>query len=254
VGVGIDPLDNVYVVSWNYVYKIESGNSATVYAGAQDPAYSDGPRLLARFYFPLDLAVDSATNLIVTDTTRVRKIRPDGWVSTIAGTGISGYRNGRGSEAQFDIPWGLCADTNGNVYVADSNNNCIRKISPDTARIGVADDWQRAHFGFVGIDPTADADHDGQSNYSEFWSGTDPLDVNSVLAIDRTSIVSEGQIRIRWQTVAGKSYLIQYSSDLSTWATLGGPIVGDGSVASVVDSSATLKAGQRFYRIVLNDF
>ncbi len=65
----------------------------------------------------------------MSDLTRIRKIGADGWVSTLAGTGGLGYANGLGSVAQFNYARGLCLDGQGNVYVADSGNNCIRKIS-----------------------------------------------------------------------------------------------------------------------------
>src|SRR5207247_2100290 len=102
---------------------------------------------------------------------------------------------------------GICADTNHNIYVADSANNCIRKISPDSAGIGIANDWQIAHFGHIGIDPNADPDQDGMSNYAEFWAGTDPLDSNSVFAIKSVAVVQGNSIQISWETVSGKTYL-----------------------------------------------
>jgi hypothetical protein len=153
---------------------------------------------------------------------------------------------------------GLAVDAESNIYVADSGNNCIRKISPDTAGIGIADDWQRKYFGHVGIDPNADPDHDGMSNYAEFWAGTDPLDASSVLAIDPTALLNNGQIQIRWKSVAGKTYSVQYSTDASSWSSLGGSVVGDGSIILVTDPlsdpSANSQDSQRYYRVVLTDY
>jgi sugar lactone lactonase YvrE len=254
VGIGIDAATNIYAATEARVWKIAPGQAAVTFAGsaAAMGGFSDGPRLQALFGGPLDATVDSAGNIFVSDRFSIRRIRPDGIVTTMAGKTASGFLNGRGSDALFGFTSGICSDTNGSVYVSDASNNCIRKISYDTAAIGIADDWQIAHFGYVGIDPNADPDLDGMSNFAEFWAGTDPLESNSSLAIDRTSLVSSGQIQIRWQTVAGKSYFVQYSTNLTTWNDLGNVVQGDGSMASVID--ATPISNRRFYRVRLSGF
>ncbi|MBP1221895.1 T9SS type A sorting domain-containing protein [Flavobacterium sp. 1355] len=86
----------------------------------------------AQFTNPEDLCSDAAGNFYVADTYnhRIRKISPDGFVTTIAGS-LSGYADGKGTAAQFNRPSGICIDTNGNLYVADSENNKIRKITSD---------------------------------------------------------------------------------------------------------------------------
>jgi hypothetical protein len=252
VGVGLDVATNIYVTTGNAVMRVFVGGDTLVAGGLE--GYSDGPGTNAHFQSPKDAAVDSATNIAVADITAVRKVRPDGWVSTLAGSGLSGYKNGRGHEARFNNAFGLCADTNGNIYVVDADNSCIRKISPDTANIGIADDWQRVYFGAVGIDPKADPDHDGMSNFAEFWAGTNPLDANSSFAIDVSSLLSGGQIRIRWQSVAGKVYGVQYSTDLVTWNPLGSSIQGDGNPISVFDGDPVAQGQRRFYRVALTDF
>jgi hypothetical protein len=255
VGVGLDRSANVYASAKYRITRVAPDGSTEHFAGdGNGSGLADGPRLNARFQGPQDTAVDSATNILVSDVLRIRKVRPDGWVSTLAGTGVAGYRNGPGSVAQFNGTAGLCVDTNGNIYVADSGNNCIRKVSPDTAAIGIADDWQRAHFNHINIDPNADPDHDGMSNYQEFWAATDPLDPASVLAVHPASLVSNGHIQIRWQTVAGKTYSVQYSTDRLSWSTLGDPLVGDDSVASVLDPAPISQTMQRYYRVVLSGF
>jgi hypothetical protein len=93
------------------------------------------------------------------------------------------------------------------------------------------------------------------SNYEEFWAGTDPNNPNSVLAIDRSSLINtNGQIQIRWQTVAGKTYAVQYSSGLISWSNLGNSVQGDGSIATVTDPSTIQQNGQRYYRVVVVGF
>jgi sugar lactone lactonase YvrE len=251
VGPGIDGATNVYAATSYDVWKIAPDGATELFAGTA-PGFSDGFRLLARFQSAQDAFTDLAGNLVVTDLTRVRSLRLDGRVRSLAGTGATGYKNGRGSAAQFNGATGICADTNGNVYVADSGNHCVRKISPDSAGIGIADDWQVAHFGQVGIDPNGDPDHDGMSNYAEFWAGTDPLAPASALVISSVGIVSNNHTQISWQSVPGKSYLVKYSSDLITWNTLGTPIPGTGVIASITDPTSTDETGQRFYRVFVN--
>jgi glucose/arabinose dehydrogenase len=252
VGPGVDAETNVYSATGGNLWITTPDGSTVLFAGGNS-GFSDGPRLLAGFYSLQDVVVDSSTNFFLSDNTRIRKLRSD-WVDTLAGTGVAGYRNGRGSVAQFNGAAGLCVDTNGNIYVADSGNNCIREISPDTYGIGIPDWWQLAHYGHIGIDPNADPDHDGMSNFEEFWAGTDPLNANSILAINPTSVVINGSVQIRWQTVTGKTYTVQYSSDLISWYNIGNSVLGDSSIATVNDPSPISQNGKRYYRVAILSF
>jgi hypothetical protein len=251
VGIGVDGLTNVFAASQFTVWKIAPGAQPIAYTG-NTSGYSDGPVAGARFQSVMDAAIDSSSNIFVSDKASIRKIRPDGMVTTLAGSSQSGYANGTGVKARFNSPVGLCLDALGNVYVADSGNNCIRKISPDTSRIGIADDWQLAYFGHIDIDPNDDPDHDGMSNYAEFWAGTDPLDANSVLKILNVQLASDGSPQITWQSVPGKNYSVQYSSDLLNWTALGS-VQATGSIASMLDNTFA-HVPQRFYRILVADF
>lgn len=79
------------------------------------------------------MAVDSIGNVYVADQGdhRIRKITPDGTTTTLAGSGVAGFANGVGASAKFDSPNGITVDVAGNVYVADSGNYRIRKITPN---------------------------------------------------------------------------------------------------------------------------
>lgn len=94
--------------------------------------YKDGPALEAQFDSPNDLVVNAAGDIFVTEFKNhtVRRISSDGTVSTFAGSGASGYRDGSGKAAQFDSPGGIAIDRSGNLYITEWFGNRIRKITP----------------------------------------------------------------------------------------------------------------------------
>lgn len=101
-------------------------------AGDSVPGFLDTIATHARFNGPTNVCVDTLGNVYVSDFNnhRIRKISVGGWVTTLAGSGIAGYQDGSGDSARFCFPRGLAVDDSGNVYVSDSWNHRIRKISP----------------------------------------------------------------------------------------------------------------------------
>jgi sugar lactone lactonase YvrE len=133
-GVAVDGSGNVYVADLlnNLIRKITPGGVVTTIAGSGSTGSNDGVGALASFYFPNSLAVDASGNLYVTDALNnlIRKVATDGTVSTIAGNGTAGFLNGTGTATSFNDPAGVTVDGTGNLFVADANNNLIRKITP----------------------------------------------------------------------------------------------------------------------------
>lgn len=107
------------------------GRVATV-AGSKE-GFVDGSGLSAAFDTPSGLALDGDGNLYVADTGNhaIRKISRQGVVSTLAGDGTPGYRDGPGAQARFDGPMGVAVSRRGRVFVADTYNDRIRVIEPD---------------------------------------------------------------------------------------------------------------------------
>ena len=96
--------------------------------------FVNGTGAAAQFGYVTDLALDATGNIYVADASNsfsVRKITPAGVVTTLAGSGVSGFVDGAGTAASFSTLMGIAVDGSGNVYVADLGNNRIRKITPD---------------------------------------------------------------------------------------------------------------------------
>ncbi|HMJ04986.1 MAG TPA: putative Ig domain-containing protein [Chthoniobacterales bacterium] len=135
-GVAADSVGNVYVADGenNTIRKITPSGVVSTFAGlAGIFGSADGAGSVARFSNPHDVAIDGAGNIYVADTSNstIRKITPSGVVTTLAGLADSvGSVDGTGSAARFFRPEGVAVDSAGNVYVADSLNSTIRRITP----------------------------------------------------------------------------------------------------------------------------
>jgi len=125
-----DRLGNIYVVEIGSfrIQKIATNGVISTLAGNGTAGYVDGNGDMAQFSEMGDMIADSQGNIYLIDGERIRKITPAGVVSTIAGS-TAGYVDGDGADARFKEPGGLGIDGKDNIYVADINNNRIRKIT-----------------------------------------------------------------------------------------------------------------------------
>jgi hypothetical protein len=129
----------------------------TTVAGTGQPGYSGdgGPATEARLNTPFSVVVDAAGNLFFADAlnNRVRKVSPAGMISTVAGTGVAEFSGdgGLATQARLNFPTHLALDQAGNLFIADSFNNRVRKVSPEGLITTVAGTGQPGFSGDGGL-------------------------------------------------------------------------------------------------------
>ena len=150
-GICVDGQGNLYVADeYNHkIRKITTAGMVSTVAGSNQ-GFADGSATTAQFNEPSGICVDGQGNLYVADTYnhRIRKITPAGMVSTLAGSSF-GFADGNGTAARFNLPVGICVDSQGNLYIADSFNNRIRKITPS----GIVSTLAGSNPGFADGNP-----------------------------------------------------------------------------------------------------
>lgn len=131
----VSPMDletKINIISKPDWLSFQSEFLTSVYAGTEKIGFSNGEANKAGFYAPYALTSNSTGTIFVADQVdnRIRKISPEGEVSTVAGNVSSGYKDGSAVDARFDTPSGIAIDQQGNIYISDQNNHVIRRISP----------------------------------------------------------------------------------------------------------------------------
>jgi sugar lactone lactonase YvrE len=137
VALAIDSTGNIYIADKanNSIRKVDTLGTITEFAGTGTAGYSgDGAQAgAAQLYGPSGVAVDTFGNVYIADTlnNRIRKVDTAGIITTIAGNGTANLSGdgGQATAAQLNNPFGVAVDAERNVFVADTNNNCIRKIN-----------------------------------------------------------------------------------------------------------------------------
>jgi sugar lactone lactonase YvrE len=224
----------------NRIRKLTPDGKLTTLAGGGEGAGDSS------FNTPSGLAIDAEGNLYVADTSnnRIRKVTPQGVISTVAGNGVAGFADGPAASAQFDSPVGVAVDDKGNVFVADTYNDRIRKISSNGQVTTVAGS------GITG-------DNDGDSTSARFDTPT-----GVAVYPDGSLVVSDtGNDKLRKISTNGQvtSFAVSFVNDSSrTWvrSPVGLALTHDGflyvtefdrgTVVQVApDGKATVIAGSR---------
>ncbi|HEX5000694.1 MAG TPA: hypothetical protein VFY29_20895 [Terriglobia bacterium] len=137
-GIVLDPAGNLYIAdsSNRRIRKVDTSGIISTIAGTGTAGFSGdgGPAVNAMLTFPSDIALDASGNLFVADSSdnRVRKIDSDGTITTVAGTGTSGFSGdgGPATSAKLSSPYGVAVDASGTLFIADFGNQRVRKVSP----------------------------------------------------------------------------------------------------------------------------
>ncbi len=139
-GLAVDAAGNLFIAdTFNHrIRRVSPDGIISTVAGSEFGGFfsgDGGPATDASLAFPQGVAVDAAGNLFVADTFnhRIRQVSPDGIISTVAGNGIRGLSGdgGPATNASLANPDGLAVDAAGNLFIADSSNHRIRRVSPD---------------------------------------------------------------------------------------------------------------------------
>ncbi|NIA00843.1 gluconolaconase [Massilia sp. CCM 8734] len=173
-GMAIDGAGNLYVADTgnNAIRKITPQGVVSTLAGGGVAGYLDGKADVAIFNGPVGVAVDKAGVVYVADTynDRIRAIAPDGMVTTLAG-GAPGYVDGPFASAQFDTPTSVVVDAKGALYVADTSNGAVRKLTPDGQVSTLAKAPEDAEKPLLRRPVALALTHDGFLYVGDIWRG-----------------------------------------------------------------------------------
>eukprot|EP00735_Rhodelphis_limneticus_P008819 TRINITY_DN2301_c0_g1::TRINITY_DN2301_c0_g1_i1::g.6896::m.6896 TRINITY_DN2301_c0_g1::TRINITY_DN2301_c0_g1_i1::g.6896 ORF type:complete len:513 (+),score=217.50,sp/Q8VZ10/SOQ1_ARATH/29.54/7e-20,sp/Q8VZ10/SOQ1_ARATH/29.39/1e-16,sp/Q8VZ10/SOQ1_ARATH/32.88/6e-08,NHL/PF01436.16/8e-09,NHL/PF01436.16/0.019,NHL/PF01436.16/2.3e-08,NHL/PF01436.16/0.017,NHL/PF01436.16/0.006,BTB/PF00651.26/2.8e-22,SGL/PF08450.7/0.0056,SGL/PF08450.7/4.5e-06,SGL/PF08450.7/1e+02,DUF839/PF05787.8/0.00097,DUF839/PF05787.8/1.1e+0 len=116
-----------------YILRVSESGEVSIFAGNGQKGYQDGPANMAMFNNPTGIALDGEGNIFVADSGnhRIRKITSDGTVSTFSGTGNASYTNGNLTTAEYNTPVDLAFAADSTLYIVDSANHRIRKVTTD---------------------------------------------------------------------------------------------------------------------------
>ncbi len=141
-GVAVDDAGNLFIAEQVNlrIRKVDAATGLiTTVAGSGMPGYGGdgGPAVKAQLYYPYGVAVDGAGDLYIADfyNQRIRKVDPSGIITTVAGNGMPGYAgdNGPATSARLYYPNGVAVDSTGSLYIADTNNFRVRKVTTNGA-------------------------------------------------------------------------------------------------------------------------
>lgn len=181
--VATDAAGNLYLTTDGCVFKMDAQGVLTRVAGGG--RYGDGGPATSAQLSPYVLAVDASGNLFLSDGARIRRVSTDGVIGTVAGTGIQGYCGNSGdggpaTSAQLSYVTGLAVDAFGNLFLVDSSNDRVRKVSASGIITTVAGNGTAGYSGDGG--PATSSQLNSPSGVTVDASGCREQNVNHLRA------------------------------------------------------------------------
>jgi uncharacterized protein (TIGR03437 family) len=257
IGLALDSSGALYIADaeTHSIRKVAAGVITTVagsYSSSTGPQAGftgdGGQAANAQLRFPRGVALDSCGNLFIADTlnNRIRMVMTNGVISTIAGSGNPGQPGyggdgGPATSAQLYAPSGVAVDASGKVYIADTDNNVVRLLTPDAAPTCAAGPPAIRAAGVISASDFGGFSTVGQGSWIEIygtnlaaetrlWTLADFKGVNAPLSLDRTTV-----------TIGGEAAFIDYVSPTQVNAQV--PFnIGTGSLPVVVSNAAGVSA------------
>lgn len=246
---------------------IELQNTGSVPLETAGLAFTAG----IRYTFPADSVIAAGERIVLVRnaaafTARFPGCTPFGLYSGKLSNGGDAITLMRGDEVLFTMsyddvaPWPAQADGNGLslqrpdpaapgydvlTWTAAAPTPCAALALTDSDNDGLPDYWEALHGPLAG---SADTDGDGSSNAAEFLAGTDYRDSTSLFSLARTTAPA-GQIGLEFSALAARSYVVQFSSNLSVWHTL--QEVPASASSRTVQLTDTMNAARRYYRVII---
>ncbi len=215
-GLAVDSAGNVYIADTlnNRVLRVDSDGTITTVAGDGEAGYAgDGkPGPSAKLNLPTGLAIGFGDTLFIADTGNnvVRQVAADGTISTVAGTGEAGYRGdaGRAGDAVLHAPGGLAFDNEGNLFIADTLNQRVRRVDVNGQIESIAGTGVPGYLG------------DGHpATFAELHLATNPLEgIGQGIAVD-----SQGDVFIA-DALNGRVRRVDVRGNIDTIAQMTTPL------------------------------
>jgi len=229
-------------VDTNGIITTVVGNGTQGYSG------DGGAATNAELFGPSGVVVDSNGNLFFADDNNncIRKVDTNGIITTVAGSGTNGYSGDGGvaTNAALNFPSDVAVDRNGNLFIADRNNNRIREVQYNSPEL-ILNNISTNEAG----------------NYSVVITGSNGSVTSSVVtltvliptpftSITAPTMLTNGQFQFSFDTATGVNYAVQYSTNLTQWVPL--VTLGGVGVPMILIDPNSAGSPQRFYRIILS--
>jgi sugar lactone lactonase YvrE len=253
-GVAVDASGNLFIVDNQRIRKVGTNGIITTVAGNGTNGYSGdgGAATNAEFSFPSGVSVDNTGNLFIVDLNNsvIRKFNTNGITSTVAGNGTNGYSGDGGAAIGAKLYWpsGGAVDASGNLFIADTQNQRIRKVTPPSSVFPFSPTLVLNNVGLGNAGAYAVV---VSNPYGSLTSSVVNLTVTLPSVILSMPQIAVGQTNFNFQLSgpAGNNYVLQVSTNLFNWSPVSTSAIP--ASGTITLTNAITNYNRRFYRVHL---